>query len=269
MMKAPNILYFFYYIWQRFAKRDAPESIYFFTFHKCASSLFSDYVLKNIKGLRHIDYMHQIYHGKRNANKKLIFKKRGYIYGPVRLSQPTDSDSKIIISSTTEPEFIRDKIGIFLVRDPRDIIVSSYYSFGYSHNLSRVKEIRERQIADRNLIQNKSLDEYALDSADVQAKYFEILGHIAMACERSVILKYEDMINDFELFISQLCRYVTLDKKVIKEIYQRTRPKQEEDQLSHRRSGKTGDFRTKLKKETIESLNKRLEKTLSSFGYEE
>ena len=33
-----------------------PESVYFYTLQRCASSLFRDYVLKNVSGLRLIDY---------------------------------------------------------------------------------------------------------------------------------------------------------------------------------------------------------------------
>src|SRR3954467_281701 len=40
-----------------------PESVYFYTLHKCASGLFSDYVLKNARGLRLIDYADQFYNG--------------------------------------------------------------------------------------------------------------------------------------------------------------------------------------------------------------
>ena len=86
-------------------------------------------------------------------------------------------------------------------------------------------------------------------------------------CERSVIIKYEDMIHDFALFTGQLGRHIVLDKHVIQEIYLRSRPKQEEDKQSHRRSGKTEGFRSKLKQETIESLNHRLEQALAKFGY--
>lgn len=34
----------------------------------------------------------------------------------------------------------------------RDILVSSYYSIGYTHGLSKVKEIREGQMETRNVV---------------------------------------------------------------------------------------------------------------------
>jgi hypothetical protein len=243
------------------------ESVYFYTFHKCASTLFSSYILKCIEGLHHVDYASQIYSGKRI--EQLVFRARGYVYGPIRLSaDPMTPVYKTLVAPASELEFIRDKIAIFFVRDPRDILVSSYYSFGYTHGFSPVKEIRKRQEVIRNKIQASSLDEYVLASANAVSKNFETLGELNSVCERSAILKYEDMISNFECFIAQLFKYIVIDRSVVREIYERSRPKQKEDTSSNRRSGKVSGFRSKLKEETIEALNREIEDTLVRFHYE-
>ena len=248
--------------------RNIPESVYFYTFHKCASSLFSGYVLKNVKNLTHVDYAMQIYSGKMNADEKLIFEE-GCLYGPIRISaDPMSPVYKRLVAPTSKHEFIQDKIAIFCVRDPRDILISSYYSFGYIHGFSPVKEIRERQETIRDRIKSQSIDEYVLESVDTQIELFETLHNLANACERCVILKYEDMINNFHLFITQLCKYVAIEENVIHEIYKRSRPQLKEDIHAHKRSGQTGGFRSKLKEQTIEALNSKLEKTLETFKYE-
>ena len=64
-------------------RKDSYESVYFYTFAKCASTLFSSYVLKNIEGLRHVDYANQIYHGR--DLKRVVFEEKGFIYGPIRI----------------------------------------------------------------------------------------------------------------------------------------------------------------------------------------
>jgi hypothetical protein len=61
-----------------------------------------------------------------------------------------------------------------------------------------------------------------LAAADEQAGHFETLGRAAQGCERSVIIKYEDMIHDFALFTGQLGRHIVLDKHVIQETYLRS-----------------------------------------------
>ena len=91
-------------------RANSHESVYFYTFHKCASSLFSNYVLRNIVGLRHIDYANAIYRGRKIGQIK--FKEKGYIYGPIRLS----SDTKIynmLVKPTSDIYFIKDKVAIF------------------------------------------------------------------------------------------------------------------------------------------------------------
>jgi hypothetical protein len=39
------------------------ESVFFYTFHKCASSLFARFVLPNVRGLRHENYAARIFRG--------------------------------------------------------------------------------------------------------------------------------------------------------------------------------------------------------------
>jgi hypothetical protein len=225
-------------------------------------------VLKNIKGLQNIDYASQIYLGGRNERKKLIFKKRGFIYGPIRISAgETSPVGKMLVKPTVDPDFIRDKIALFLVRDPRDILVSSYYSFGFTHAFSKVDEIREEQEAARKMIREQTLDEYVLQAAESQNNFFNTLYNLSNACKRSVILRYEDMIEDFDTFAEQLLKYVFLRDSVIQEIYKQSRPNKIEDNTSHRRSGQVQGFRHKLEERTIEVLNEKLAATLTLFGY--
>lgn len=246
-----------------------PDSVYFYTFHKCASTLFSSYVLKNINGLYHIDYSVQVFSGFKKTDRELNFKKRGFIYGPIRVSSDLSAPvGRSVIKPMIQPEFICDKIALFLVRDPRDILVSSYYSFGFTHSLSHVEEVREHQLEVRKRVKEKSLDEYVLSEADTQVKYFKKMYELSETCKRGTILRYEDMIHNFDEFADKLCQYVSIEDAVLEGLYQRSRPKQSEDRSSHRRSGQVGGFRDKLQEATIEAANKKMAGILTLFGYE-
>jgi hypothetical protein len=175
---------------------------------------------------------------------------------------------ELLVKPASSSKFIKNKIAIFFVRDPRDILVSSYYSFGFTHGFSSLKIVREQEIARRKEIQEKTLDEYVIQSADAQVKYFETLWQLSKDCEQSIIIKYEDMINDFDKFSKQLCKYVILDDNVMSQIYQKTRPKEKENISAHRRSGKVKGFENKLNKNTIDILNKKLSRVLDLFEYE-
>ena len=90
-----------------------------------------------------MDYENRLYNG--DPVECVTFKGKGFIYGPIRLSyRPQSPIYTRLVEPASRIDFVRGRIAIFLIRDPRDILVSSYYSFGYKHRFSTVKEIEER-----------------------------------------------------------------------------------------------------------------------------
>lgn len=248
----------------------ASESVFFYTFHKCASTLFAGFILPNTIGLNHVDYAKQFFTGSIGNDAQVIFEKSGHIYGPIRISARTNNPIKgLLVDNATDQDFIRDKIAVFFVRDPRDILVSSYYSFGFSHKLSVVPEVRKSQEATRDEISRQTIDEFVMGRAQEQKLYFQKLDAMVSQCKKSQVIYYEEMIDDFDVFANKLTKHIPLDKEIIKEMYIRTRPKPVEDRTLHRRSGRVGGFREHLKPETIKSLNQCLSEILATHGYYE
>lgn len=251
--------------------RTSSESIFFYTLHKCASTLFSDYILRNLIGLRHVDYALDIYQGrlKPSGAASLNFAPYGRVYGPIRVSSlgAGNAIDQYLARPATSAEFVVDKIALFFVRDPRDILVSGYHSFAHTHGFSPVPEIRRSQEEQRARLLAQSVDEYALESADRQIRHFTTIHELAQVCRRSVILKYEDMIDHFDYFSSQLTQHIDIHPHVLRQIECRSRPRDRERQGSHRRSGRTGGFRHRLQPATIDALNHRLSGILENFNY--
>ncbi len=248
------------------AAKAPPDSVYFYTFHKCASSLFSGYVLKNVVGLDNVDYAREIYSGNHPAD--ISFEKRGKIYGPIRLS--ADKQSPVyhsLVAITARRRFVWGKTAVFMIRDPRDVLVSQYYSFGFSHGLSKSRPIRERQLELRSEIQSMSLDEYAIKNAREVESNFRQLKVLYRWAKRGVIIRYEDMINDWQRFSSGLTSNLALSAETLDEIYRRSRPRDTEDLHAHRRSGRTGTFEEKLEPSTVVEVNRVLQPVLSYFDY--
>jgi hypothetical protein len=244
-----------------------PESVYFYTLHRCASSLFSSYVLRNVRGLHLIDYEDRLYNG--DPVECVTFEEKGFVYGPIRLSyRPLSSIYRRFVEPASRSDFIRDKTAIFLIRDPRDILVSSYYSFGYSHGFSAVKEIEEEQRQLRELILRQTVDAYALEAADATVNHFHAIDRLAQACRRGVVLKYEDMILDWEKFSSGLTRYLDFDETVLHQICEQSKPMERENLASHRRSGRPGAYRDKLSTSTVEALNAICASVFTRFHYD-
>lgn len=239
------------------------ESIYFITMHKCASSLFGGYVLRHLQGRkqRYID----VYRRYRATNVPTKFEKYGCVYGPIRtwLSSPGPFDRLL------DEHFIRDKLVMFLIRDPRDILVSQYYSFGFSHpfNSTDPERLAEQETW-RKKIQSKTVDEYVLDESDALLRRYSQLMELETACARSTTLQYEDMIGNFDAFLNQFTKVAPLQPGVAEKIYLSTRPRPREDIHSHRRSGKIGGFRDKLEPATIDALNEKFSKILGHYRYE-
>lgn len=252
----------------RRSRRHTLESVYFYTFHKCASSLFSTYLLKRVSGLRHCDHAAEMFR-RGGLKRPVTFAGQGYVYGPLRLSSSKDSDGyRLVIALVSERDFVRNKPCVFMVRDPRDILVSSYYSFAYTHPLSPVAEIREQQLRERGEVQSMTLDDYALSQAEERRRNFACLDDLYTACSRGVLLRYEDMVEDFDRFAEGLCTHLDIRPRVLRNLERRSRPRRQADNSQHRRSGRPGQFREVLRPETISRLNEQLGETLKVFGYE-
>lgn len=245
---------------------NSSDSVYFYTFHRCSSTLFSKYVLRNISGLHHIDYAKKIYKAKKV--RKIDFEKKGVIYGPIRLSAPESSMEYIkLVGPLSDPDFMNDKVAIFLIRDPRDILVSSYYSFRYAHSFSADKAIRKEQEEHRKKLATQTIDQYVLESVPIIKNQFEKLMKLENACDQHVIVRYEDMINNWDYFISGITKYINIKQSVIDHVYEESRPLEFENNSSHRRSGKPAGFIDKLKVETVSSLDLSLKEILERFHY--
>lgn len=226
----------------------------------------------NHSDLKCIDYAAQFGRG---DDPDLKFPSRGYVFGPLRLTSSGDREAGFIgekeaslIRKITSNDYIKDKKCVVMLRDPRDILVSSYYSFGYSHVLSEDLSIRSGQISERSSIQAMSVDEYVLKRVDGWAIAFDKAHQVLSSAQESMLIKYEDMIFNFDQFSSNLRKYIPIQSGVIDQLYMQTRPRESEDLLSHKRSGRPGGYAEKLASDTISRINDKLSDCLTMFGYE-
>jgi hypothetical protein len=103
-----------------------------FYVQQAPSTLFDDYILSNLIGLKHVDHALDLYKGRLNpsSGKPLTFASHGYVYGPIRVSGMGFNSilDRLLNIPTMSADFVSDKIALFFVRDPRDILVSAYHS---------------------------------------------------------------------------------------------------------------------------------------------
>jgi len=161
------------------------------------------------------------------------------------------------------------------VRDPRDVLVSSFYSVAYAHAPSNRKFARDAKEA-----RGKGIDWYVTQKwrcQEIQEKFLFIQKEISPLAN-SYVWKYEEMQNDFPTFINQLAERVLPDvdtsncqRRIIEKHTLDTKASASSDHQenlnSHRRSGASGQFLEKLDQKSINYLNDFFADQLDYFNY--
>jgi hypothetical protein len=181
------------------------------------------------------------------------FKPEGYIYSGFR------HYPKFRISIGDEPV-------VLLVRDPRDMLVSLYYSIIKSHVIPegnmQLKEQRQRAA-------QQSIDEFVVQRAGGYLRQFErykqTLGELKVK-----VYRYEDVIYDKKRWLWDMIQFIGLpeQKTLIEDIASRFDiVPDSEHEMQHIRQVHPGNHRDKLQKGTISRLNQKLAPFLSAYDY--
>ena len=251
-----------------------PASAFFFTTYKCASS-FQGKLLKAIHHntpLDHIDYFGSLWKlGNRIAldpgpeyeiylqsKYDRLYRLHGEIYGPQRA--PFDF-----------PGLDRFK-AIFFLRDPRDVLVSAYYSFGYTHTTPNNEASVREFLEERERIQQETIDQFALrQAAGWITPHYNAYAGLRERCERQLFLSYDSYVVDRRRFIEQVCEFldVTLPEPAINKLVATTSPiVPGAPKMAHRRSGRSRQWETELQPATVSVLNDELKPVLDFWGFQ-
>jgi hypothetical protein len=158
---------------------------------------------------------------------------------------------------------------ILLVRDPRDALVSEYFSNAYSHSIPEDGEGRALMLEHRNLALRSSIAEYVLRQARFfRATLSEYRGFVAMPGMR--LYHYEDAIMDKRWFLQDICSHFgwSLSDGELENIlgWADVMPDEERPDKFVRKVT-PGDHKDKLSAETIADLNVALAPMLEELGY--
>lgn len=237
-------------------------SVFFFSLHKCATTFFTHKVLRNSIGLSQTDYQTAFY-----LDDAIVpnIEKYGHVYGVIRV---VDAEHPVYPLTQTLLDVASagaHKV-VILVRHPFDILVSMYFSFGFSHGFSPNPELRKYQEKRREQVQSMTLDEYVLFEASTLAAKFSMLDSLRDKAQCTVI-KYEDMVERFSSFYKTLSLVLPLHKDTEALLFSETRPNDVEDLGAHKRSGKVFGYKNKLDSKTVLALENEFKSVLEKFSY--
>ncbi len=252
--------------------------VLFFTLHKSAST-FVHRVCADLSLAAGLEYFspnagaHQIAVREMATNPEFWRRDTG-CFGPLRLFIPV-------------PRLEHDRV-ILHLRDPRDALVSMFFSYCYSHPGEIAGDTGyRRQVADRGI------DEFVLQMAmaaerpvkgdygtgvhlwdlagNFLSRYRAYLTHLA-GRPNVVRVSYEQMIEDLPGWLSAVASAFPIrePQTVVERAVEAYRPEFDvdgENVWSHRRKLAPGDYREKLRPQTVTALNCCFADVLEELGY--
>lgn len=171
-----------------------------------------------------------------------------------------------------QSDIYRDARKIFMFRDPRDALVSEYFSDAYSHAIPKkdvAGEGRELFLKKREEAQGADIDQWVLDKVGGIRKTLTAYA-AALDDPNCLVLRYEDYVFQKRRMIAKILDHfgwaieVSRLNKLLAEI---DVVPDSEDKSRFVRKVVPGDHIAKLKPETVRRLNKRLEDVMHLYDY--
>ncbi|WP_036484016.1 sulfotransferase domain-containing protein [Myxosarcina sp. GI1] len=252
-------------------KNSEVQSTLLFTSPKCASVYLGE-VMKRITANTqvttidletHLNKLNiSIWDAKEHERAKIsnAFVPHGYFYCPLRYGKFLDFI----------PNLENYKI-LLVLRDPRDVLTSQYFSFGFSHSMPVNEKLKENFLKKRQMIKTNNIDDYVLQKAGELSKKYRAYIETLVGRSNVKFLTYESMVCDFHNWMDAVVEFLPFkaDPETISNLIQEANfDVSQENIYSHKRQVLPGDHRRKLKSETIEILNKEFHDVLVTLNYD-
>lgn len=240
-------------------------SFYAFSFWKSGSTLL-DSMLREICSLRGIAVYNPSAELFRSGtpdesavmDSEALYASHGYCFGVFRSIPPFVAFPRLAGRKT-----------LLLVRDPRDILTSLYYSTAISHPAPGDGELRKRFDTRRTQVQAMSLDEFVLQDVPAIEATLDALV-LGLRHTNMRLYRYEDVIFRKREWIEDISDFLDLDipRDALAAIAARHDVQPNEDRPEeHVRQVRPGDHSRKLRPETVTGLNAQLSDRWRSLDY--
>ncbi len=235
-------------------------SSYLFAFHKSGSTLMDNMVQKYCKSFGIPTF--SLFNGAFDngvptneiaADALACFSRQGMIYLGFRHYPGFDLDLSGLRT-------------VLLVRDPRDMLISMYYSVAKSHVIPKNHPLFQHN---RDAAASIDIDTFVLQKAGIYLHNFQLYQQ-KLPTELLTTYRYEDVIYEKCAWLKDIVEKLDLpvDSKLIRKTAQKFDIFPEsEDQEKHIRQVHPGNYKSKLKPETIAELNIKLQEFLQYYNY--
>lgn len=237
-------------------------SVFFFSTHKCASTFLNQLLndLASREDKKHINL--ELFLATNPDKRDMLYadsvftsnilKNKGYFFGVFRYgfkSFNENSESKVIL----------------VLRDPRDVLTSQFFSIAYSHPVltNRFIEKRKHALA-------VGIDQHVKDMSDRFLNTYTNYINNYLGKNNVLLVRYEDMVVNFPHELKKILEFIDYSKTEEALNFWTKNPPFEinnENHLKHKRKVTPGDYNDKLKPETIQFLNEKYKIVLQRLGY--
>ena len=176
------------------------KKLFFFGHHKCATSLFNRMNIDLMKFYgKKLIILNQLNSEFDSINEFYEFKKAGFLnYNNAKIDKINLED---------------DFLGIHVFRDPRDLIVSAYFSHKYSHSANSAWG-ENKLIHHRKKLVSLSLKKGLMEEIQFSRKNIErILSLFESSSKKIKHFKLEDIIKDNLFFYKEFLTFYSLGLK--------------------------------------------------------
>lgn len=192
------------------------------------------------------------------------------ITGNANIVRPWSVFVAAIGSPIQDPTLLDATRQILAVRDPRDILTSDYYSRLYFHPEPVAGDKTARFQQQRSQAADLGIDGYALSQAERLRTMFDAYVEVARRPTCLGVIRFEDFVGDFEHWFAEVERICDVPPSPTRRDrlgpLAPQRPSAERKAMKIR-SGRSGQFRERLKPETVAELDRIFAPVLEQFGY--
>jgi hypothetical protein len=244
-------------------------SVFFFSVHKSGSTLMNNLIkfICDIVDYEFVD-IQSFYFNEGVPDSSIpestenIFKEKGYVYSgfrylPHQYKIPCLNECPVVI----------------LIRDPRDAVVSQYFSLSKSHPLPGVgidPSLREQMLKKREEVLATDIDEFCLRNIGTFVDKINAYKDLIASHPRVKLFQYEEIIYMKKKWIINILHFLDWKLKPgqpLKLANHFNIVPATEQESKHIRQVHPQNYLKKLKPETIRAINNKYRETLIRFNY--